>query len=61
MSRLISALFLIAGLCAVAAVAQEKPSDSRIFISNVTVINTETGSGDCRTALLSFQVNESRR
>jgi imidazolonepropionase-like amidohydrolase len=43
MSRLISALFLFAGFCAVAAVAQEKPSDSRIFISNVTVINTDTG------------------
>ena len=43
MSRLISALFLFAGFCAVAALAQEKPSDSRIFISNVTVINVDTG------------------
>lgn len=43
MSRLFSRLFLLAGFCAVVAVAYEKPSDSRIFISNVTVINTETG------------------
>ena len=43
MNRLISALFLFAGFFAVAAIAQEKPSDLRIFISDVTVINTDTG------------------
>jgi len=43
MTRLFSRLFLLAGFCATAALTQEKSSDSRLFISNVNVINLETG------------------
>jgi len=43
MTRLFPRLFLLAGFCATAALTQEKYSDSRLFISNVNVINPETG------------------
>lgn len=44
MSRHFLRLFLpLASLYVTGAVAQEKPADSKIFIFNVTVINTETG------------------
>ena len=43
MTRLFPRLFLLAGFCATAALTQEKSSDSRLFISNVSVINPETG------------------
>lgn len=43
MTRLFPRLFLLAGFCATAALTQEKSSDPRLFVSNVNIINPETG------------------
>ena len=52
MNRLIPGLFLLASFYTSAAVTWEKPSDTRIFISNVTVINTETGQEATRRTVI---------